>query len=146
MKNLLVKDWMTTEVATASPKTPMLEAHRTMREKRVRRMPVVKKGKVIGIITRSDIRQAEPSNATTLNVWEVNYLLSRLLVKDIMTKDVVTIGPEDTIKDAASLMYEKRIGALPVVDADGRLEGIITESDIFKILISWFNEELGVEE
>jgi acetoin utilization protein AcuB len=124
----------------------MLEAHRTMREKHVRRMPVVRKGKVVGIITRSDIRQAEPSEATSLNVWEINYLLSRLMVKDIMTKDVVTIRADDTIKTAASLMYQNRIGALPVVDEDGRLQGIITESDIFRILISWFNEEIGVEE
>lgn len=142
MKHLLVKDWMNTVVISVTPKSPMLQAHRTMRENRIRRMPVVKKGKVVGIITRSDVRQAEPSDATSLNVWEVNYLLARLKVKDIMTKNVLTIGPEESIKTAASLMHDKQIGALPVVNKDGTLVGILTESDIFRILISWFNEEM----
>jgi len=121
MKNYLVKDWMITDVKSADPKTPMLEAHKTMREHKIRRMPVVKKGKLVGIVTRSDIRQAEPSDATTLNVWEINYLLARLQVKDIMTKEATTVSPEDTIKTAASLMHDRRIGALPVVDGEGNL-------------------------
>lgn len=143
MKNYRVKDWMVTNVHTADPHMPMLEAHSIMREKRIRRMPVVKKGKVVGIVTRSDVRQAEPSDATTLNVWEINYLLARLQVRDIMTKDVLTVSPEDTIKTAAALMHDNQIGALPVVDGENKLLGILTESDIFRILISWFNEEVG---
>jgi len=141
MRHFLVKDWMIKDVITVAPKSPMLEAHKLMREKRIRRMPVVKKGKVVGIITRSDVRQAEPSDATSLNVWEINYLLSRLRVSDIMTKDVLTIGPEDSIKMAASMLHDNQIGALPVVDHDGKLVGILTESDIFKILINWLSEE-----
>jgi CBS domain-containing protein len=146
MENFLVKDWMITDVITASPRMPMLKAHRTMREKGIRRMPVCnKKGKLVGIITRNDVRQAEPSEATTLNVWEINYLLARLKVKDIMSKKVFTIKADDTIKTAAEFMHDNQIGALPVVGDDGKLVGIITESDIFRILISWFNEEMGEE-
>ena len=108
MKNFLVKDWMTKEVCTAEPKTRMLEAHKLMREKGIRRMPVVRGGKVVGIMTRSDVRSAQPSSATTLNVWEMNYLLAELRVRDVMSKEVVTIRPEDTIKLAAELMHERR--------------------------------------
>ncbi|MCP4424925.1 MAG: CBS domain-containing protein [Chloroflexi bacterium] len=144
MKHLLVKDWMTKVVVTASLDTRMLDAHRLMRENKIRRMPVCKNDKVIGIVTKSDVRQAEPSDATTLNVWEINYLLAKLEVKDIMTHDVATIHEDATIKDAATIMYQQRIGALPVVDDKEKLAGIITESDIFRVLIAWFNEEVGL--
>ena len=143
MKQLQVRDWMTKKVVTVLPNTPMLDAHQMMREMKIRRVPVVKRGKVVGIVTRGDVREAEPSDATTLNVWEINYLLAKLRVNDIMSKDVLTIHPEQTIKDAATLMYTNKIGALPVVDNDNNLVGIITESDVFRILISWFNEEVG---
>lgn len=143
MKHFLVEDWMTRDVVTAAPDTPMLEAHKRMREKNIRRMPIVEGRKVVGIITRSDVRQAQPSDATSLNVWEMNYLLARLEVKDIMTKEVLTVRPDDTIKTAAELMYDNRIGALPVVDDENNLVGIITESDVFRTLITWFKEETG---
>lgn len=143
MKNLLVKDWMTTDVVTVEPETLMLEAHRLMRSKKIRRVPVVSQGKIVGIITRSDVREAEPSQATSLNVWEINYLLNKLKVKDVMTKDVLTVRPDDSIKTAASLMNDVKIGALPVVKNQAELAGIITESDIFRVLIAWFNEEVG---
>ncbi len=142
MKNTLVKDWMVTNVITAGPRTGMLDAHKLMRDHNIRRLPVVKKNnKLVGIVTRSDIRKAEPSEATTLNVWEMNYLLSKLQLKDIMTKEVITAHPEDTLKSVAVKMQENKIGALPVVDNDNRVVGIITESDIFRALIAWFNEE-----
>jgi acetoin utilization protein AcuB len=141
MKYYLVSDWMTRDVVTAEPNTFMLEAHRLMRGNNIRRLPVVKRGKLVGIMTRSDVRSAEPSAATTLNVWEMNYLLAQLKVKDVMTKNPITVRPDDTIKRAAELMHENRIGALPVVEKDNHLVGIITESDVFRILISWFNEE-----
>lgn len=143
MKNYLVRDWMITDVVTAKPRTPMLDAHNLMREKGIRRLPVVSKGKVAGIITRSDVREAQPSDATTLNVWEINYLLARLQVRDIMTREVYTVKPDDTIKTAAALMHKHQIGALPVVNDANELVGILTESDVFRILIDWFNEEMG---
>lgn len=144
MKHLLVKDWMATDVISASPKMGMLKAHKMMRENKIRRLPVVKSdGTLIGIVTRSDIRRAEPSEATTLNVWEMNYLLAELKLTDIMTKKPITIHAEDTIKTAAIRLHENKIGALPVVDDKNRLVGIITESDIFRVLINWFNQETG---
>jgi len=143
MKNLLVKDWMTSDVTTVEPETLMLEAHRLMRSKKIRRLPVVSQNKIVGIITRSDVREAEPSQASSLNVWEINYLLNKLEVNDVMTKDVLTIQPDDTIKTAASLMNDIKIGALPVVNNHAELVGIITESDILRVLIAWFNEEVG---
>ncbi len=141
MKNRLVKDWMTTKVVTVEPNSGMLETHRLMREKKIRRVPVVSRGKIVGIVTRSDVREAEPSSATSLNVWEMSYLLHNLKVKDVMTKDVMTVRPDDSIKSAASIMYKHKIGGLPVVNAQSELVGIITESDVFRVLIAWFNEE-----
>jgi len=143
MKHLLVKDWMIGNVISVGPQESMLAAHKLMRDKKIRRLPVVDKDKVVGIITRSDVRQAEPSSANSLNIWEMNYLLAKLTVQDVMSKSVITLKPDDTIRTAATLMYENRFGALPVVDAQDHLVGIITESDIFRILIAWFNEEVG---
>ncbi|MCP4358048.1 MAG: CBS domain-containing protein [Chloroflexi bacterium] len=144
MKNYLVKDWMQTDVITADRRMGMLDAHKLMRDHNIRRLPVIKgKDQLVGIVTRSDIRQAEPSDATTLNVWEMNYLLAKLQLREIMTKDVITCQPEDTVKDVAIKMKDNKIGALPVISDKDHVIGIITESDIFRVLIDWFNEETG---
>ena len=143
MKNLLVKDWMQKDVITADRRMGMLDAHKLMRDHNIRRLPVVKgENQLVGIVTRSDIRKAEPSGATTLNMWEMNYLLAKLQLHEIMTKDVLTCTAEDTIKFVATSMQENKIGALPVIDNKGNVVGIITESDIFRVLIAWFNEEV----
>lgn len=149
MKQYLVQDWMQKNVISAEPKMGMLEAHRLMRHNNIRRLPVVDgDGKLLGIVTRSDVRQAEPSEATTLNVWEMNYLLAKLQLRDIMTKNVLFVTPEDTIKHAAVLLHENKIGALPVVDNEQsrRVVGIITESDIFRVLIAWFDADMSETE
>jgi len=144
MKQLLVKDWMQSDVITGDRRMGLLDAHKLMRNRKIRRLPIIKRNrKLAGIVTRSDIRKAEPSGATTLNVWEMNYLLAKLQLRDIMTRNVITCSAEDTIKTAATMMQENKIGALPVVDDDGYVTGIITESDIFRVLIAWFNEETG---
>jgi acetoin utilization protein AcuB len=144
MKNLLVNDWMQSRVVLGDAHMGMLDAHKLMTERKIRRLPVVDdNGVLIGIVTRSDIRKAEPSGATSLNMWEINYLLAKLELKDIMTKDVLTCGVNDTIKTAALLMQENKIGAIPVVDNKRKVVGIITESDIFRALVTWFNEEVG---
>ena len=141
MQNFLVKDWMQTDVVTAGPKLGMLKAHKLMRDNKIRRLPIVnKRGQLVGLVTRSDIRKAEPSGATTLNVWEMNYLLAQLTVKEIMTKQVLTCHAEDSIKTAAIQLHENKIGALPVVDDRNKVVGIITESDIFRVLIQWMTE------
>ena len=144
MKNLLVKDWMQKDVITADRRMGMLDAHKLMRDHNIRRLPVVKgKNQLVGIVTRSDIRKAEPSGATTLNMWEMNYLLAKLQLREIMTQDVLTCKPDDTIKMVAETMQEKKIGALPVVDDQDNVVGIITESDVFRVIIAWFNEQVG---
>lgn len=135
MKQELIKDWMTREVISIAPDTPLPEAHRLMTEKQIRRLPVIKEGRLIGIVTRGDVREAEPSDATSLSIWEVNYLLSKLKIEKIMTRDVVTIDQEATIGEAAKLMMEQKISGLPVVDNKGNLVGIITESDIFRTVV-----------
>ncbi|NCF68062.1 MAG: CBS domain-containing protein [Chloroflexi bacterium] len=144
MKHYLVKDWMQTKVITAGPNMGMLEAHRLMRNNKIRRLPIVSRnGKLVGIVTRSDVRQAEPSEATTLNVWEMNYLLAKLQLGDIMTQEPYHVHPDDSIKTAATLMHSNKIGALPVVDDDNKVVGILTESDVFRVLIEWFDEDMG---
>jgi len=128
MKTRLVKDWMTKNVITVSPATKMQEAHRLMQEKSIRRLLVVKKGKLVGILSLGDVREA-------------SHELERLKVSGVMQPNVVAVSANDTLKTAAMLMYTNKIGALPVVDDRDHLVGIITESDIFKVLITWFNEE-----
>jgi acetoin utilization protein AcuB len=141
MENLLVKDWMQSNVITADPELGMLKAHKLMRDHNIRRLPVVnKKGELIGLVTRSDIRKAEPSGATTLNMWEINYLLAQLTLKEIMTKQVIICQAQDSMKTAAIKLNENKIGALPVVDDHNKIVGIITESDIFRVLIQWMTE------
>lgn len=139
MKDLLVKDWMTAKVITVDVHTALPDAHKLMRSHKIRRLPVMDGDTVVGIVTRSDIREASPSEATSLSVWELQYLLGKLTMADIMTRKPVVILPTATIRDAANLMYAHKIGALPVVDTDDRLVGIITESDIFRLFITWFD-------
>jgi acetoin utilization protein AcuB len=144
MKNLLVKDWMTSNVVTITPDTTLPDAAALMREKHIRRVPVVNSsGELVGIVSQTDVLAAKPSDATSLDIWEINYLLSRLKVEKVMTKSPYTVHPEDSIRDAAQLMYDHKVGGIPVVDDKSHVAGIITESDIFRILIAWFNEETG---
>lgn len=133
MELRFVRDWMTPNPITINPKTTLPEAHKLMREARIRRLPVVEHGRLVGIVTLGDVREASPSDATTLSIYELNYLLSKLTVEKIMTRDPWTITPGETIRDAARLMLDHKLGGLPVVD-DSRLVGIITESDIFRVL------------
>jgi acetoin utilization protein AcuB len=111
-----------------------------MKDHRIRHVPVVRKGKVVGIVTESDIKKASASPATTLSVYELNYLLDKIRVKDIMTKDVISAQPDMTLEDAAMLMRERRIGGLPVVDRKNILVGIITLTDI----VDQFLDVMGV--
>jgi acetoin utilization protein AcuB len=107
-----------------------------MKENNIRRLPVMHKGKLVGMVTDRDIKEASPSKATTLDVHELYYLLSELKVKDIMSKNVFTIGPEETVEKAAVKMLEHRISGLPVVNDKGKVVGVITQGDIFKVLVS----------
>lgn len=140
MRKELVKDWMTANVITIEPSTTLPEAHKLMTEHNIRRLPVIDKGKLAGIVTRGDVRGAEPSGATSLSIWEINYLLSRLKVEQLMTKNPVTITAEATIGETAETMLKHKISGLPVVDANNRVVGIITESDIFRMVVKQWRE------
>lgn len=135
MRRHLVKDWMTPDPITIGPATTLPEANRLMKECNIRRLPVVDNGRLVGIVTLGDIREASPSSATSLSIYELNYLISRLTVGQIMTRDPISVAPETSIEAAARLMLEHKIGSLPVVD-DARVVGIITESDIFRLLVT----------
>lgn len=131
----LVKDWMTPDPITIAPSTTLPEAHRLMKECNIRRLPVVDNGRLVGIVTLGDIREASPSNATALSIFELNYLLSRLTVGEMMTRDPICVAPGMSIEAAARLMLEHKIGGLPVIDGTC-VVGIITESDIFRLLVT----------
>jgi CBS domain-containing protein len=105
-----------------------------MKDNHIRRLPVVDGEKLVGIVTIADVLQAEPSSATTLSIFELNYLLAKVTIDQIMARDVVTVSASATIREAAKLMLDRDIGALPVIESD-KLAGIITESDIFRVLI-----------
>jgi CBS domain-containing protein len=134
MKKNLVRDWMSPNLITIGPKITLPEAHAMMKDGHVRRLLVVDGGKLVGIVTLGDVREAGPSSATSLSIFELQYLLAKLTVDEIMTRNPVTVQANATIRDAARLMLEHRVGGLPVMEGD-RLVGIITESDIFRVLV-----------
>ena len=143
MKKELVKDWMSADVITISPETTLPEAHQIMTTEEIRRLPVVDRdGRLVGIVSIGDIRSAEPSPATSLSIWEMNYLLSALTIDKIMTHHPKTIAAEATLAEAARMMLEYRVSGLPVVDDDFHVIGIITESDIFSMVVlhEWSTE------
>ena len=129
-----VRDLMTISCVTAPPAMPVLEARQLMLEKRIRHLLVTDGPKLVGIITDRDIRLNLPSPATSLSVWEVNYLLARMTVAAGMAKNVVTIESGRDATEAAQLMLDHKIGALPVVD-HGLLVGIITETDLLRAFV-----------
>ncbi len=132
-----IKDWMTSDVLSITENTSIIDADAKMREHGIRRLPITNKaGKLTGIVTKGDVREASPSDATTLSIWEINHLIAKLQVKDVMTKDVLTITPDAEVIDAAEIMLNKKVSGLPVVDSSNALVGIITESDIFRMLVT----------
>jgi CBS domain-containing protein len=133
-ENVTVKEWMTSNPITIDSSAKISDAHQTMKAKSVRRLPVLHGGKLVGIITIGDVREASPSDATTLSIWELNYLWAQLTVEKVMSKKLVTVTPDQSILDAAQIMLEQKISGLPVVQ-DDQLVGIITESDIFRMLV-----------
>ena len=137
----LIKDWMTKEVVVVTPDTTVPDAHRLMADKGIRRLPVMDGNKLVGIVTRGDVRGAEPSEATTLSIWELNYLLAKLKLSEIMTRKPVTVSPDATIGKGAQLMLDNKISGLPVVDGEGKLVGIITESDIFRLVAAAWQDQ-----
>ncbi len=133
---MLIENWMTKDVVTTTPETSMMKASKVMKEKGISRLPVVdEKGVLVGIVSDRDVKDASPSKATTLDMHELYYLLSEIKIRDIMTKKVVTIKTGETVDTAAAIMLEHKIGGMPVVDAGSKVVGIVTDSDIFKVLV-----------
>ena len=132
---MLVKDWMSKDPITINDDTSMMKAIHLMKQNRFRRLPVLQEGRLVGIVSDRDLKEASPSKATTLDVHELYYLLSELQVKDIMTRDPITVALDDTVEHAAQLMLENTISGLPVTDEKGAVVGILTQSDVFRAFI-----------
>jgi len=136
-----VKHWMTKDPISVSPETLAVEAQKIMKENRIRRLPVVDKGKLVGMVTFRNLIEAAPSSANSLSIHELNYLIMKIKVKDLMKKNVITVSPEDTVIDAIVRGVEKGIGGFPVVDAKGQLVGIVTETQIARAMLQLFGTE-----
>jgi len=136
-----ISDVMTKNPITVDSESLVLDAQKIMRENNIRRLPVVDKGKLVGIVTQHDLLQASPSPATSLSIHELNYLLAKMKVKEIMKKTPITLTPETPFEEALKMGQDKKIGSFPVLK-DGKLVGIATESDIVRFL----TRALGVRE
>lgn len=133
---MLVKNWMSKNVETIGPDDSMLDAVNRMRDRKVHMMPVLDGKKIVGIITDRDIKRSSASDASTLEIHELMYLISKIKVRDIMSKKVVTVPDDYTVEETAEVLLENRISGVPVVDKAGKIAGVITQTDIFRVLIS----------
>jgi acetoin utilization protein AcuB len=140
---MLVKNWMSKKVISIDADDSMEDAMGLLKEHGIRRLPVMKNGKLVGIVTDRDLKNASASDATTLEIHELLYLLTKVKVKDIMTKDPITVPPDYTVEETAQVLLESKISGAPVVDENGEVVGIITQSDLFRVLMSLTGIENG---
>jgi acetoin utilization protein AcuB len=141
---MLVRERMSQPVITVKPDLPIMEALNLMKKENIRRTPVIDSGKLVGIISDKDLLNASPSDATSLSVWEINYLLSQIKVKQVMSKKVITVEENTPIEEVARIMADSKIGGVPVL-RDRQLVGLITETDLFKIFLELMGaREMGV--
>jgi acetoin utilization protein AcuB len=131
-----VKDWMSKDLVTIDADTSIMKASRVMKQNEIQHLPVLSKGILTGIVSDRDLKEATPSKATTLDIHEMYHLLDTIKVKSLMPKRLFTITPGETVEKAAAVMLKRHISALPVVDAQGTLTGIITKGDIFRAFVS----------
>lgn len=132
---MFVEQRMTADPITITSTATIADASELMRANKFRRLPVVDGGKLVGLVTDSDLRSVSPSPATTLSIFELNYILAKMKIKDVMKKKVITIQSDATVEEAALLLYNHRIGGLVVIDTHGAVRGVITETDIFKCFV-----------
>jgi acetoin utilization protein AcuB len=132
---MLVKDFMTKNVITAHVDEKVSDAITKMKENNIKHLPIIDGDKIFGIVSIKEIEEYSPSKATSLDIFELHYLLSKITLKEIARRDVITITPDVPIEEAGAIMYKNRIGSLPVLE-NGKLVGIISDRDIFKLLIS----------
>jgi len=141
---MLVGERMSHPIISIAPDMPVHDALDMFKRERIRRAPVVREGKLIGIVSDKDLLNASPSPASSLSVWEMNYLLSKITVSEVMTKNILTVAEDTPIEEAARIMADNKIGGLPVI-RDGHVVGIITETDLFKIFLEFMGaREKGV--
>jgi acetoin utilization protein AcuB len=133
---MLVKNWMSKNVITIDANDTMQDALRLLKEHHIRMLPVMKKNRLVGIVTDRDLKKASASDATLLDVHELLYLLTKIRVKDIMTKDPITVPPDYTVEETAQVLLKNKISGAPVVDQNAKVIGAITQTDLFKVLIS----------
>jgi acetoin utilization protein AcuB len=133
---MLVKNWMSQRVVSIDAEDSMQNATKLMKQHEIRMLPVTRDGKLVGVVTDRDLKRASASDATTLDVHELLYLLSKIQVKDIMTKNPITVPPDFTIEETAEVLLKNKISGVPVVDKHGNVIGAITQSDLFKVLLS----------
>lgn len=131
---MFVGERMSRPVISVTPDMPINDVLAMFRKEHIRRAPVIKDGKLVGIVSERDLLNASPSSVTTLSVWELNYLISKVTVKNVMAKKVVTVDQDTPIEEAARIMADKKIGGVPVMSG-GNVVGIITETDLFKIFL-----------
>ncbi len=136
---MYIREYMKSPVITVTPDTLLDEALKSMHQNHIRRLPVVDKGKLVGLVTRHGLREAMPSSAVPLSIWGLHYQLSKMKVRDVMITDVISITPNTTIEEAATLSEKRKIGTLPVVDNKGNLVGILTNTDLLHILVKTLN-------
>ena len=132
---MYIRDIMTTNVVTIPSSTSIADAKRIMEAHRIRRLPVVDKGKLVGIVTERRLESVSPSKATSLTVWELSYLLNKTSVKEIMERNVVTVSPDMTAEEATALVQSHKVGSMVVIE-DGRVVGIVTTNDFFYKIIN----------
>jgi acetoin utilization protein AcuB len=144
MKNeIIVKEWMSSPVLVVEPGTSVADAYNLMMQRRIRRLPVVDSGRLVGIVTLGDLREAKPSPATSLSIFDLNYLLAKLTAGQVMTHNPYTVTSATPIQQAATIMLDHKVSGLPVVDERGIPVGIITETDVFRMLVDQWDYFTG---
>jgi acetoin utilization protein AcuB len=139
---MLIKDWMATAILTVDANTSVMRATRTMKENNIRRLPVLSHGKLIGVITDRDLKEASPSSTSDIDIHEMYYLLSEMKVKDVMTDKCISLRQDDTLEKAALIMLKERISGIMILDDDDSLVGLLSETDIMR----GFIEATGIQD
>ena len=133
---MLVQDWMSSKVITVDHDASIMKASKLMKQNDIQHLPVLRKGSLIGIISDRDLKEAQPSKATTLDIHELYYLLDEIKVKSVTSRQLFTTTPKETLEKAAATMLKHNISALPVVDPEGAVAGIITKGDVFRAFVA----------
>ena len=133
---MLVKNWMSKNVVTINEDDSMQDAMKLMKQHSIRMLPVLKNGVLVGVVTDRDLKRASASDATTLDVHELLYLISKIKVKNIMSKSPVAVSPDLTVEETAEILLNNKISGVPVVDEKGKVVGTITQTDLFRVLIA----------